>query len=275
MSKIEDLTSKETIKQWWVGDESGYHEFCGYRIPNTLIIKTGAGPTVFDQIALGHRLALEKWIGIEPNHDILEIGCGVGRDAMWLSKTLTTGSYTGIDIIADSIQWCSENISRKHENFSFHHFDVADHLHNPEGRSDVNKFRFPREDSSIDRIFGFSVFTHMYFNQIAHYLREFSRVLRKGGRAYITIFLFDDDVLESAGRHAVTPFDLKFETEIEPGCRISYPSEPLAAIAFTRDRIDPLVFDTGLTMLQDPLNGSWSGYYDNPDDGQDVLLLVK
>lgn len=275
MSDEQNISSKDAIQHWWDGDVQGFHEFEDYRIPIALIMKTGAGPTVFEQIAKGHKAALEKWIGIEPHHDVFEIGCGIGRDAMWLSKVLTTGSYNGVDIIADSIDWCRSNISTKYPNFSFSHFDVADTLHNPNGTMTVDCFKFPRPDNSVDRIFAFSVFTHMYAEQIEYYLAECARILRPGGRAFLTIFLYNDAVLESAARHANTVFDLKFETEIEPGCRINNPAEPLGAIAFTLDRIQPLIAKAGLKQTRAPLNGLWSGYYNNPDDGQDVLLLEK
>jgi SAM-dependent methyltransferase len=270
-----NLTEKETMEHWWDGDPNGFYEFMGYKIPVSLIMKTGAGPTVFEQIALGHRMALEKWIGIESRHNIVEIGCGIGRDAMWLSRVLSDGRYTGIDIIPESIDWCRNNISKNYANFSFHHFDVEDSLHNPAGKSDVNIFRFPNEDNSIDRIFAFSVFTHMYADQIAHYLKECSRVLRPGGKAYLTIFLYNDQILQSAARHANTPFDLRFETEIEPGCRVNNPAEPLGAISFTWDRVEKIIKAAGLQLLRAPLNGAWSGFYETADDGQDVLLLQK
>lgn len=275
MSDDQEVASKEILRHWWDGDLNGFYEFENYRIPVALIMKTGAGPTVFEQLARGHKFALEKWIGIEAHHDVFEIGCGIGRDAMWLSKVLTGGTYAGIDIISDSIEWCRLNIQNKHPNFSFFHFDVADTLHNPNGKLTVDCFRFPRPDNSVDRIFAFSVFTHMYANQIEHYLAECARIMRPGGRAFLTIFLYNDGVLEAAARSANTAFDLKFETEIEPGCRINNPDEPLGAIAYTWDRIAPLITKAGLKAMRPPLHGMWSGYYSDPDDGQDVLLLEK
>lgn len=272
---MNNLTERDSIDHWWDGDANGYFSYKGYNLPIALIIKTGAGPTVFEQIAHGHRLALQKWVGIEPHHNILEFGCGIGRDAIWLSHELTTGSYVGIDIIEESINWCRDNIQKDRPNFSFHHFNVADNLHNPTGTQSVGDFNFPVADNSIDRIFAFSVFTHMYADQIAHYLNECGRVLRPGGRAYLTIFLYDDQILRSAAVHANTPFDLKFETEIEPGCRVNNPAEPLGAIAFTWDRIQSLIKSSGLKLMRQPLNGAWSGFHSSPDDGQDVLLLTK
>jgi SAM-dependent methyltransferase len=270
-----DEINSEKFGNWWEGDLNGLHQYKDFSIPISLIMKTGAGPAVFEQIANGHRLALETWIGIEPTHDVLEIGCGIGRDAMWLSQLLTQGSYTGIDIIPESIKWCRENISNKFPRMSFFHFDVEDSLHNPLGQSSVECFRFPRPDRSIDRIFAFSVFTHMYADQIGHYLAECARVLRPGGRAFLTIFLYDEEILKAAAIHANTPFDLKFDTQLEPGCRINNPAEPLGAIAYTWDRIEPLIANAGLTLIRAPLNGSWSGFFENPHDGQDVLLLER
>lgn len=278
ISKLEnerDFSDVEEVRRWWEGDPAATHRFLDYDVPIAQILKTGAGPQMFEHIATGHRLALEKWIGIDPRHDLFEIGCGIGRDAMWLSQFLTNGTYVGIDIIEPSISWCRKNIAAPHPNFSFHHLDVSDHLHNPDGVDQAENIVFPKPDGTVDRVFAFSVFTHMFATQIQRYLAECARILRPGGRGLFTIFLYDEKVLASAQNHSKTAFDLKFRTEIEPGCRINNKDEPLGAIAYSLDHIEPLIAASGLKMMRPPLHGAWSGYYSEPDDGQDVLLLEK
>ena len=42
-----------------------------------------------------------------PDHKVLEIGCGIGRMAVPLTQYLSTGTYDGIDVVADGINWCA------------------------------------------------------------------------------------------------------------------------------------------------------------------------
>ncbi len=247
--------------------------FRGYDIPVDLMRMTGGGPETFETISDLHQRNLAKWIGIEPQHSILEIGCGIGRDAIPLSTTLTRGSYVGVDIIGRSIDWCTAYIGARHPNFKFVHYDVDDQLHNPDGTTSTEAIVLPIEDQSVDRIFLFSVFTHMYQKDIEHYLREFRRVLKPDGLVYATTFIYDDAILESARRTNKTIFNLRFEHELHEGCRINSLEYPLGAVAFTREHWRKMLIAGGMKLAKPILNGQWSGFYDKFDDGQDVLIL--
>jgi hypothetical protein len=63
--------------------------FRGYNIPIDLINLTGAGPESFEAIANAHIEHLERAIGLNPDHFVLEIGCGIGRDAIPLTSILS------------------------------------------------------------------------------------------------------------------------------------------------------------------------------------------
>ena len=79
------------------------HEF---RIPVALIHRTGAGPETFDEISQGHMEQLRRYTPVEPGHRVLEIGCGIGRDAIPLSRLFSPpGGYVGIDIDRATIRW--------------------------------------------------------------------------------------------------------------------------------------------------------------------------
>lgn len=249
-----------------------YH-FKGYNIPINLMLMTGGGPETFDGISSLHNNLLQRWIGIEPNHNILEIGCGIGRDAIPLSYQVTNGSYLGIDIIGDSISWCKQEIESRNPNFKFLHFNVEDKLHNAGGVTKTTDIVLPIEDESVDRIFLFSVFTHLYQADIEHYLREFRRVLKPGGLVLATTFIYDDAILQKARETNLTAFDLRFEHEIDDGCRINDLDQPLGAIAFTRKRWDEMLKSTGMKYVHPVLLGGWSGFFDTYEDGQDVLIL--
>jgi SAM-dependent methyltransferase len=250
------------------------YRFKGYDIPVDLLEMTGGGPGTFDIISQGHIENLRRWIGLKAAHTVLEIGCGIGRDAIPLTEILTEGRYIGIDIIKRSIDWCTDNITRRNPNFVFYHYDVQDQLHNPGGTIRTIDIRIPLPDRSVDRIVVFSVFTHMFQADIEHYLREFRRVLKPKGLVYATTFVFTDEVLKKARATNLTPFDLRFEHAVSANCRINTPSHPLGAVAYTTAAWDEMISASGLRYAKPSLHGAWSGFYSDPQDGQDVVILA-
>jgi len=261
----------------WIGMgvEAPPLSFKGYAIPDDLVRMTGAGPESFEGISAAHLKIIQETIGIEPHHTFLEPGCGIGRDAIPLTEVLTQGRYVGVDVIRSSIEWCSRNITPRHPNFTFYHFDIEDQTGNPHGKLKTKDTRFPLEDATVDRIILFSVFTHMYVEDIGHYLREFYRVLKPGALVYATAFIFDDNILQSAWKTLPADSNLRFEHQLAPGCRVSNPRYPLGAIAFTREVMDLLVKQSGLTYVKF-FTGAWSGYYEQPGQlGQDGMILTK
>ena len=244
-----------------------FHEF---DIPVNLLNMTGGGIDTFEIISQMHMSNLSRFIGIAPEHNIL----GIGRDAIPLTKSLSPeGSYLGIDIIKPSIDFCTDNITAKYPNFEFLHLDVKDQLHNPNGVHDMVECKVPLADQSTDRIIAWSVFTHMYEVDIQHYTKEFKRILRPDGAAYLTSFVITDPILERARETNLTKFDLRFMHEIDPGCFVNNIDFPLGAIGYSPARWRKMVDDSGLKFKRDFLPGAWSGYYPEPLDGQDVLVL--
>jgi ubiquinone/menaquinone biosynthesis C-methylase UbiE len=247
----------------------------GYDIPTRLMNLTGSGPELFDELGTFTTNALAEHTPIKPDHSVVEIGCGIGRDAMLLTNVLgKNGRYLGIDIIRDSIDWCSDTISARHPNFSFVHFDVSDRLHNPRGKSTTRAMRIPLPDHSVDRIFLWSVFTHMKIKDIAHYLREFSRVLKPTGKAFTTWFIVNDAILAKARSQNLTPYNLRFEHRISEDFYINDPVHPMGAVAFTERLVRHTVREAGLQIVGDIMPGQWSGYFSSPKGGQEIIILA-
>jgi len=133
-------------------------------------------------------LGLFQRFGLQPDDDVLDIGCGVGRMAVPLSGFITSGSYVGIDVSADAIELCRKRVKR--ENFKFVHADLYNSLYNKSGQRAAD-YRFPFPDRSFDFIVLCSVFTHMLRDEVEHYLAEMARVMRDDATCFITWFVID------------------------------------------------------------------------------------
>jgi ubiquinone/menaquinone biosynthesis C-methylase UbiE len=248
----------------------------GFSIPVELVNLTGAGPDTFEEISNQHRLMLEKYAPVKPDHNVLEIGCGIGRDAFVLCEILgAKGSYTGTDIIKKSIDWCQANITPRFPNFRFIHHDVLDQLHNPSGTITSREIIFPLADQSTQRIILQSVFTHMFEPDIVHYLSEFKRILSQDGLILASFFIVNEEILEIARKSKLTPYDLTFHHDLGNGCFISNPEVPAGAVAYTPEAIQRFLDAAGLCLTQPIHHGFWSGAFTGSDFGQDILIIGR
>jgi SAM-dependent methyltransferase len=99
---------------------------------------------------------------------ILEIGPGAGR---WTEYLLQRAKqYVGIDISSTCVAHCRERFA----NDSRAIFSVG-------SGSDLGNVA----SSAIDAIWSFDVFVHINRSEVEGYVREFARVLRRGGVAVI------------------------------------------------------------------------------------------
>jgi len=196
---------------------------------------------------------LKDFCGLRPTHDVLEIGCSCGIVAMPLQSYLTTGRYTGLDIIPESIAWCQTHLSN--ERFRFADLDVYHPLYNPAGTADPDRVRLPVEDASADVVFLISVFTHMLPNTIEHYLREISRVLKPEGRCLATMLTKDRYV---SGRAV---FQLRHK--VDDDCLCWDAKDPTVAVAVSHALIARLAENSGLKISQ-MTPGKWDGQTPSP-----------
>jgi ubiquinone/menaquinone biosynthesis C-methylase UbiE len=243
----------------------------GYEIPIDLLNLTGGGIDTWDVIAKGHIGQYEKYTPLQPDYTFLEVGCGVGRDAIQLTEILSPqGKYIGFDIIKPSIDWCTANITPKYPNFTFHHYDVNSQIHNAAGDLKVTDVTLPAADHSVDRIALQSVFTHMFADDIQHYLREFRRVLKPDGLVLASCFVLDPESRQMAIEQDGY---LTFKYEYGPDCWINVKDFPEGAVGYTPERIQSMLKGAGMKLAQPIHRGFWCGRT-GLTDGQDVLILT-
>lgn len=250
----------------------------GYDIPTNVALKSAINPGNFSDGEM-HLSYLRSVVGIKPHHNILEIGCAVGRIAIPLTATLSSsGSYLGVDIVPDAIEWCKTNITSKYENFQFQHFDIKDGHHNPSGLLPTSSVVLPVEDHSIDRIIVWAVFTHLFADDVEHYFREFSRVLKSDGLALVTCHLINKDIL---ARLKEWGDNLTFEHPYGDGCYINNPEYPWREVAYEEEKMLQMVSRSGLKYDRELLPGPSRPRSNHPRDAfkvgfeQDVIVLRR
>ena len=211
--------------------------------------------------------------GLEPNERVLDVGCGIGRMAVPLTKYLhKRGSYEGFDIVPVGINWCRKKISFKYPNFHFQLADVFNKTYNPKGKYKASEYKFPYENESFDFVFLISVFTHMLPQDMENYLYEITRVLKRNGRCLITFFLLNKESLQliniNTGKSTLD-FKYKFGKY-----RTIDTNTPEDAVCYDEAFVLDLYEKYGLKIKRSIYYGSWCGR-SNFLSYQDIIIASK
>lgn len=99
---------------------------------------------------------------------VLDFGCGWGRITQLLSLHFEPANILGGDVMDAALNHCRES----GVNATFHKL----HFWPPS----------PIQDESIDFIFAYSVFSHLSEDNSDAWVREFARILKPGGMAFLT-----------------------------------------------------------------------------------------
>ena len=193
--------------------------------------------------------------GLEPDHRVLDLGCGVGRFAVALSEYLDVrGQYVGLDASKEAVAICNRWIGSRLPRFTFIWADVSAAIRNPRG-GDSAQYRFPFEDERFDFVFSNSLFTHLVPSVAWNYFGEIGRVLRLGGRTVNTIFLLNRESLSRVANGASHHGRLR---TYQDSALIKRAAKPEAWIAHDERLIRRAHAEGGLA-IEGIRYGSWSG----------------
>jgi SAM-dependent methyltransferase len=223
-------------------------------------------------VSVGQGLAaMFRRHGLVETGSLLDVGSGYGRLALGLLTTDFKGTYHGVEILRKQVTWCQEELAPfAGDRYRFTHLDVRNGRYNPRGSILPQDVRFPVADDSQDNVALFSVFTHMYEADIRRYLDEIGRVLKPGGAALTTWFLFNSGRLPRATSSKSTRFPMV--NEINAVTRYHEPGDPLRAIAYDEGFVRDMITAAGLE-LRELEHGTWCG--DKGREYQDILILTK
>jgi SAM-dependent methyltransferase len=207
---------------------------------------------------------------LQPNHNVLDVGCGVGRMAVPLTTYLNTSSrYEGFDIDSNPIKWCQDHISSRYPNFNFRVANIYNKFYKPDGVAAEN-YHFPYDDHSFDFVFLTSVFTHMLPQGVEQYMSEITRILTPGGRCLISYFLLNEESINLIKQNPKRP---NFLYGTDP-YRTTDSVYPEVLIAYQEDYIRGLYKKHSLSIREPIIYGSWSGR-PNYTDYQDIIVAYK
>jgi SAM-dependent methyltransferase len=207
-----------------------------------------------DYIVQGDGLVggIVRQTGLCAGHTVLDIGCGIGRNATALYRRFgETIEYRGFDIVRHGVTWCREHFAPLSDRYVFDRADIYNSAYNPSGRLRAEDYVFPYPDQSADVAFATSVFTHMQPAGVARYLGEAARVLKDGGVAYFTFFILDEHARAQIAsgrasfsfRHALG--DCRVEKASEPDGVVAYPLAWVRATLAGAGFAEPLVLTAG------------------------------
>ena len=128
---------------------------------------------------------------------VLEVSCGHGGGASYITRTFSTSTYTGLDLNPEGIRFCKER--HQLEGLNFIQGDAQN---------------LPFEDNSLDAIVNVEA-SHCY-PEFPKFLEEVYRVLKPGGSLLYTDFRFQDRMDEWLEAIENAPLAVLAERNISP-----------------------------------------------------------
>jgi SAM-dependent methyltransferase len=112
--------------------------------------------------------ALREGLDLNGKINVLDFGCGVGRQMMFFTRKYPQASYYACDIDSSSVRFIEKNY--------------------PQVKAYANDFNPPLkyEDGFFDMIYSVSIFSHLTIEDQEAWLKELARIVKPGGYCFLT-----------------------------------------------------------------------------------------
>jgi SAM-dependent methyltransferase len=123
---------------------------------------------------------------------VVELGCGCGGVALALREAWFKGTYVGVDIDEEMIEYCRANFPCDHFEFI-----ISPHKSMTYTRSKLNRTPMVIADLKIgeqeskDFVYSLSLYSHLLDSEVIDYMQETYRILRPSGVMYMTFFCIE------------------------------------------------------------------------------------
>jgi cyclopropane fatty-acyl-phospholipid synthase-like methyltransferase len=187
-----------------------YHIYKGAILPprdSRYLREAYRSDKLFYESAVKEGIKLTEKLGVTNKTKILEIGCTTGRSFIGLVQKVPDIYYIGIDISQWNIDWCKKYLSKGKPNYNFHYFDLKHVMYNPDGKIEMNNnFRFQYETDYFDLVYATGVIPNYIDSEVRILLKDFNRMLKTGGRAFLTSFVEENvpDMEENPENYLMT-----------------------------------------------------------------------
>jgi SAM-dependent methyltransferase len=121
----------------------------------------------------GH-VAVLRHYGLKDGMSIYDLGCGSGRTAQALIRSGWKGNYQGADIIQRLVDYL---------NIKCEGYDAVVN----------NELTILSDNSSLDIVYHWSVFTHLFPEECYNYMRDIHRSLKPGGKMIFSFLEMEND----------------------------------------------------------------------------------
>jgi ubiquinone/menaquinone biosynthesis C-methylase UbiE len=193
--------------------------------------------------------------GLKPDATFLDIACGCGRVARALTEYFdASATYEGFDTAKKPVEWAQSSITRKFPNFRFRTADTFNKRYNPAGKTGASELIFPYDDNKFDFAFAGSLYTHMIPEEVANFVKETKRVLKRDGTTFATFCLLNEKTLPLADAGKTMPrLVYKYGD-----CRVRTTKDPAHFIAHPESWVRDLYKDAGLSIVEPIIRGTWA-----------------
>jgi SAM-dependent methyltransferase len=173
--------------------------------PNHLCIRVGSGNRIFNGHINFIKTSSDCWLTFlsrkycNSSSDLVELGCGCGRVARVLKDPWFEGTYVGVDIDNEMLEYCRHNFPPGRFEFILSPHESTTYSSNDFHNTSATAFDLViAEPNSKDFVYSLSLYSHLLEAEVIDYLRETYRILRADGIMYMTFFCIEH--VELGGR---------------------------------------------------------------------------